>query len=76
MNSTITATASRNECSAKICEPIWQCRPTSLTWGAANTSLMQRNAKSSSIVNPNLESSQPVRMYSWVSASTPGVMRK
>ena len=32
-------------------------------------------AKSSRMVKPNFESSQPVRMYSCVSASTPGVMR-
>ena len=75
MNSTMTAAASRKECSAKICEPMWQCRPTRRTFSAASTSPTHLKAKSSRMVKPNFESSQPVRMYSWVSASTPGVMR-
>ena len=75
MRSTITSTASGYECSANICEPMWQCRPASRTFGVASTSATQRKAKSSRMVKPNFESSQPVRMYWCVSASTPGVMR-
>ena len=71
----MTCAASRNEWSAKICEPIWQWNPTSFTLGASMASFTHLNAKSSSMVKPNFESSQPVRMYSCVSASTPGVMR-
>ena len=71
----MTSTASGYECSAKICEPIWQCRPARRTLGAASTSFTHLNAKSSRMVKPNFESSQPVRMYWCVSASTPGVMR-
>ena len=64
MNSTMTAAASRKECSAKICEPMWQCRPTRRTFSAASTSPTHLKAKSSRMVKPNFESSQPVRMYS------------
>ncbi len=75
MNSTMTSAASRKECSAKIWDPIWQCRPAKRTFGVPKTSRTQLKAKSSLMLKPNFESSQPVRMYSCVSASTPGVMR-
>ena len=73
--STMTAMASSNECKAKICEPICICKPAKRTFGASSTSFTHLNAKSPNMVKPNFESSQPVRIYSCVSASTPGVMR-
>ena len=60
---------------SKICEPMWQCRPTMFTLSAARQAATAAAARPPSSEKPNLLSSWPVEMYSCVDGFTPGVTR-
>ncbi len=57
---TIRCAASRNPEVSKICEPMWQCRPTSSNDGRASTRRTASAAAPAANENPNFWSSCPV----------------
>ncbi len=60
---------------SKICEPMWECRPTRSRPGAASTRRTASRASPPASEKPNFWSSCAVAMNSWVCASTPTVVR-
>ena len=67
--------ASLKPCTSKMCEPMWQCSPTSSSDGRASTRRTASAAAPLASEKPNFWSSWPVWTYSCVWASTPGVTR-
>ncbi len=58
-----------------ICEPMWQCRPTSSRCGWSSIRVTACCAEPSVIDRPNFWSSVPVRTLMWAPAATPGTTR-